>query len=152
MTVKHKRWDTILGIDRGSKYIWVAYTNSESSNEVIFPLGYILNDQMVYFALSDIIYKYRIKEIVIGRPSKQEDIQEKITKFMTSLNSIIEDQHITIHTQEEDYSSVQSGEILSSTAQSLWLTNNDNNYRKNAAQDTISSMVILERWINQKPQ
>ncbi len=101
---------------------------------------------MVYFSLSDIIYKYQIKEIVIGRPSRQENIQEKITQFMTSLNSIIEDQHISIHTQEEDYSSVQSGEILSKTAQSLGLVNNDNNYRKNAAQDTVSAMVILERW------
>ncbi len=148
MTVKHKRWHNILGIDRGSKYIGVAYANSDS--KITFPLGYILNDQMVYFALSEIIYKYRIKEIIIWRPSKQENIQEKITNFMKSLNSIIEDQYITIHTQEEDYSSVESGEILSNTAQSLGLGKNP--HRKNAAQDTISAMVILERWINNKNQ
>ncbi len=146
MTIRAEKKHNILGIDRGSKYIGIAY--SPVDNEVIFPLGYILNDGMTYFHMSEILYKHHIKEIVIWRPSKQKNIQDKITKFMESLNGIIEDKKITIHTQEEDYSSVQSGEILSNTAREIGLTNNDNNYRKNAAQDTISAMVILERWKN----
>lgn len=144
MTINKNKQHNVLGIDWGSKYIWLAYNSRD--NEVIFPLGYMLNDSMTYFNMSEILYRHNIKEIVIGRPSRQKNIQEKITKFMESLNGIIEDRKITLHTQEEDYSSVQSGEILSNTAKEIGLTNSDNNYRKNAAQDTISAMVILERW------
>jgi hypothetical protein len=35
-------------------------------------------------------------------------VQEKITKFMESLNYIIENQRIEIETVEEDFTSVQS--------------------------------------------
>ncbi|MDD2537448.1 MAG: Holliday junction resolvase RuvX [Candidatus Absconditabacteria bacterium] len=122
---------TALGIDRGSKYIGLAY--SPNSSEIIFPVGYLMNDQMVYFHIADIIKRHNVKTIVLGWPSKQKDIQEKITKFMQSLNYIIEKDEITIETMEEDYTSVESGEIIS-------------NFKKNEATDTVSAMLILERW------
>ncbi len=73
-----------------------------------------------------------MKTIVIWWPSRQKDIQEKITKFMNSLNYIIEKDEITIETIEEDYTSVESWEIVS-------------NFKKNETTDTISAMLILER-------
>ena len=100
-----------LGIDRGSKYIGLAYTPIENS-DIIFPIGYIMNDEMTYYYIADIIQRYHIRKIILGRPSKQKDIQEKISKFMASLNYIIENQKIEILTVEEDYTSVQSGEII----------------------------------------
>ncbi|MFC2495207.1 hypothetical protein BSK20_03350 [SR1 bacterium human oral taxon HOT-345] len=121
-----------LGIDRGSKYIGLAYTPIENS-DIIFPIGYIMNDEMTYYYIADIIQRYHIRKIILGRPSKQKDIQEKISKFMASLNYIIENQKIEILTVEEDYTSVQSGEIIS-------------DFKKNATTDTISAMLILERW------
>lgn len=121
-----------LGIDRGSKYIGLAYTPTENS-DIIFPIGYIMNDEMTYYYIADIIQRYHIRKIILGRPSKQKDIQEKISKFMASLNYIIENQKIEILTVEEDYTSVQSGEIIS-------------DFKKNATTDTISAMLILERW------
>ena len=121
-----------LGIDRGSKYIGLAYTPIENS-DIIFPIGYIMNDEMTYYYIADIIQRYHIRKIILGRPSKQKDIQEKISKFMASLNYIIENQNIEILTVEEDYTSVQSGEIIS-------------DFKKNATTDTISAMLILERW------
>ena len=121
-----------LGIDRGSKYIGLAYTPIENS-DIIFPIGYIMNDEMTYYYIADIIQRYHIRKIILGRPSKQKDIQEKISKFMASLNYIIENQKIEILTVEEDYTSVQSGEIIS-------------DLKKNATTDTISAMLILERW------
>ena len=51
---------------------------------------------------------------------------------MESLNYIIENQRIEIETVNEDFSSVQSGEIVS-------------DFKKNATTDTISAMIILER-------
>ena len=121
-----------LGIDRGSKYIGLAYTPIENS-DIIFPIGYIMNDEMTYYYIADIIQRYHIRKIILGRPSKQKDIQEKISKFMASLNYIIENQKIEILTVEEDYTSVQSGEIIS-------------DFKKNATTDTLSAMLILERW------
>jgi RNase H-fold protein (predicted Holliday junction resolvase) len=97
---------TILGIDRGSKYIGIAY--APTNNDIIFPVGYLMNDQMIYFHIADMIKRYGVKTIVLGRPSKQKDIQQKISKFMNSLNYIIEKDEITIETVEEDYSSVES--------------------------------------------
>ena len=130
-----RKENTILGIDRGSKYIWLAY--SPTSSEIIFPVGYLMNDQMIYFHIADLIQRYGVKTIVLGWPSKQKDIQEKITKFMNSLNYIIEKDEITIETMEEDYTSVESWEIIS-------------NFKKNEATDTVSAMLILERWKEQK--
>ncbi|MDR0607493.1 MAG: Holliday junction resolvase RuvX [Candidatus Peribacteria bacterium] len=97
---------TILGIDRGSKYIGLAYSPTDST--LIFPVGYLMNDQMIYFHIGDLIKRYGVKTIVLGRPSKQKDIQERIMKFMNSLNYIIEKDEITIETVEEDYTSVES--------------------------------------------
>lgn len=123
-----------LGIDRGSKYIGLAYTPIENS-DIVFPVGYVMNDEMTYYYIADIIQRYHIRKIVLGRPKKQQDVQEKITKFMQSLNYIIENQKIEIETVEEDFTSVQSGEIVS-------------DFKKNATTDTISAMLILERWKN----
>lgn len=121
-----------LGIDRGSKYIGLAYTPIENS-DIVFPIGYVMNDEMTYYYIADLIQRYHIRKIVLGRPSRQKDVQEKISKFMESLNYVIENQRIEILTVEEDYTSVQSGEIIS-------------DFKKNATTDTISAMLILERW------
>ena len=115
-----------------TRMLQLAYTPIENS-DIIFPIGYIMNDEMTYYYIADIIQRYHIRKIILGRPSKQKDIQEKISKFMASLNYIIENQKIEILTVEEDYTSVQSGEIIS-------------DFKKNATTDTISAMLILERW------
>ncbi len=132
MQTNHRKTKAILGIDRGTKYIGLAYALPGS--EVVFPIGYILNDQMMYFNIAGIIEKHNIGKIMLGRPAKQKDIQEKITTFMKSLNYIIEHREIEIQLVEEDYTSVQSWEIVS-------------NFKKNAATDTVSAMLILERGL-----
>jgi RNase H-fold protein (predicted Holliday junction resolvase) len=67
-----------------------------------------MNDQVIFFHIGELIQKYHIKTIVLGRPSKQKDIQEKIEKFMTSLSFIIGQEEIEIVKMEEDYSSVEA--------------------------------------------
>ena len=88
----------------------------------------------MYFNVAGIIEKHNIAKIMLGRPAKQKDIQDKIMAFMKSLNFIIENREIEIQLVEEDYTSVQSGEIVS-------------NFKKNAAEDTVSAMLILERGL-----
>ena len=90
---------------------------------------------MTYYYIADLIQRYHIRKIILGWPKKQKDVQEKISKFMESLNYIIENQRIEIITVGEDYSSVQSWEIVS-------------DFKKNATTDTISAMIILERRKN----
>lgn len=109
----------------------------QENTKITFPIWYIFNDKMTYFNIADIIARYNIKVIAMWRPSKQKDIQEKIQDFIKSLNYIIDHDEIKIQTVNEDYTSVQSWEIVS-------------NFKKNAAEDTISAMLILERWLNNK--
>jgi len=130
MFQNHRKQKSALGIDRWSKYIWLAYVLDKS--EVILPIWYLLNDQMIYFNISDIINRHNVNRIIIWRPARQKDIQEKIQKFIKNLNFIIENMEIEIELVEEDYTSVQSWEIVS-------------NFKKNSAEDTISAMLILGR-------
>lgn len=124
---------SVLGIDRGSKYIGLAHMGEE--DKIPFPVGYIFNDQMSFFTISDLIQRHNIRTIALWRPARQKDIQEKIKKFMKGLEYIIDTQEIQIDLVEEDYTSVQAGEVVS-------------NFKKNVAEDTISAMLILERWGN----
>ena len=142
MQTNYRKQKTILGIDRWTRYVWLAYALPGSS--VIFPIGYILNDKMMYFNVAGIIEKHNVGKIMLGRPSKQKDIQDKIQWFMKTLGYIIENREIEIQLVEEDYTSVQSGDIISTTANDMWLKWD---FKKNAAEDTISAMVILERGL-----
>ncbi len=139
MQQNHRKTKSILGIDRGTKYIWLAYALGDS--KVVFPIGYILNDKMMYFNVAGLIEKHNVGKIMLGRPAKQKDIQEKITAFMKSLNYIIENREIEIQLVEEDYTTVQSGDIISNSAK------DGAGFKKNAATDTVSAMLILERGL-----
>ena len=88
---------------------------------------------MLYFSLADIIMRHNIKKIVVGFPTKQKDVQAKIQSFVEKLKMTI-NPDIEFDFIDEDYTSVQSGEIIS-------------NFKKNVAEDTVSAMIILERWI-----
>ncbi|EKD25333.1 MAG: hypothetical protein ACD_80C00084G0019 [uncultured bacterium (gcode 4)] len=133
MQTNYRKQKCILGIDRGTKYIGLAYALPGS--DVVFPIGYILNDKMMYFNVAGIIEKHNVGKIMLWRPSKQKNIQVRIQDFMKTLGYIIENREIEIQLVEEDYTSVQSGEITS-------------NFKKNAAEDTVSAMLILERGLN----
>ncbi|MBP7062089.1 Holliday junction resolvase RuvX [Patescibacteria group bacterium] len=121
----------MLGIDRGSKYIGLAYMTLQ--DRVPLPIGYIFNDKMTYISIADMIIRYQVNTIVIGRPSQQKDIQTKIQQFVDGLWLLVDPETVKIEYIEEDYSSVQAGEIVSS-------------FKKNVAEDTISAMILLDRW------
>ena len=130
-----QRQSSVLAIDWGSKYIWLAHMWTKT--QMIFPVWYILNDAMTYFSISDIIQRHHVKTIVLWRPARQKDIQARIERFMEWLWYIVDTKEIAIEQVNEDYSSVEAWEIVS-------------NFKKNATSDTISAMIILERWKNVK--
>ncbi len=121
----------ILGIDRGSKYIGLAYINKGAS-DMIMPIGYIANDGSAMFNIGDIIARYNIGKIVIWYP-KDEDIQKKVDDFINQLQFIVWE-NIDILKANEEYSSVEAGAVT-------------NNFKKNEAEDTLAAMKILENWI-----
>lgn len=63
MQTNYRKQKNILGIDRGTKYIGLAY--ALPGNDVIFPIGYILNDKMMYFNVAGIIEKHNIGRIML---------------------------------------------------------------------------------------
>lgn len=126
-----RRNPTVLGVDRGSKYIGLSYMTLQ--DRVPLPIGYIFNDKMTYISIADMIVRYQVTTIVIGRPSQQKDIQTKIQQFVDGLWLVVDPETVKIEYVEEDYSSVQAGEIVSS-------------FKKNVAEDTISAMILLDRW------
>lgn len=130
-----RKMTNILGIDRWSKYIGLAYMTLE--NRIPMPIWYILNDHMTMSSLADVVARYHIQAIAVGYPQKQKDIQAKIDAFVKSLSYVIS-ADIGVEYIDEDYSSVQAGEIVS-------------DFKKNAASDTVSAMLILERWDIKNP-
>lgn len=133
----------ILGIDRWSKYVGLAYMDAEL--QIPLPIGYIQNDGSVFFVIGDYLMRYNIQTIVVWYPKKStvdnkntflDTIQSHIDKFIENLKLLITPD-ISICTVSENYTTIQAGDIVS-------------NFRKNAAEDTVSAMLILERRKNQK--
>lgn len=126
-----KKVSNILWIDWGYKYIWFAYVNEWGN--VVMPIWYLINDGNMFFNLWDILQRYNVKHIVIWYPSKQEDIQQEIDKFVVQVKMIAE-QWVEIERVDEDYTSVEAGAIT-------W------EHQKNSSTDTLAAMTILERWV-----
>lgn len=125
-----KRVKNILWVDWGSKYVWMAYLTEWS--QVVMPIWYILNDDWMLYNFGDIVGRYNIKKIVVWYPSKQEDIQQKIDKFIKEITFIV-DSDISIEKMEEDYTSVEASAMTGE-------------YKKTQKEDTLAAMKILERW------
>ena len=119
----------ILWIDYGTKYIWVA--KKDTKHSVIMPVGYIQNDGWTMFELSNIIEQYQIKKIVVGWPSKQKNIQEKIDRFIKEIQIIYPQMEIV--KVNEDYTSVEAAAQTGEFKKARW------------KEDTIAAMKILER-------
>ena len=122
----------IMWIDRGSRYIGLARMAEGETTPM--PVGYIENDAMAYYTIAEHIVRYKVSTIVVWYPKRQEDVQKKIDKFIRDLTFIIDAEKTQIVKMDEDYSTVEAGEIVS-------------NFKKNVASDTVSAMVILDRWV-----
>lgn len=127
-----KKKPSVLAIDWWSMYIWLAYMPLDEVR-MIFPIGYVYNDKMIYTTIADLVQRYYVHTIVIGKPNTQDDIKRKIDAFVESLSFVIDMKMVDVQFVNEDYTSVEAGNIVSS-------------FKKNVAEDTVSAMLILERW------
>ena len=123
----------ILAIDRGSKRIGLAWMDKE--NNTPLPLWYLENTSTVYFDMASLVAQYRIDTIVYGYPEGNKGVMSRIDKFITSLQFSVADT-VSFASIDEHYSSTQASNITGDLD------------RKHISQDTISAMVILERYLN----
>ena len=127
-----KKYPTIIAIDWWKKYIWLA--SCDKTDKVPMPIGYMENDSMFFYNLSDLIIKKNVSHIIIGMPQRQEDVQKRIEDFAEKLSYLIDGNKTTIAFYDEDYSSIEAWAV-------------DWTYTKDEKQDTLAAMVILKRWI-----
>jgi RNase H-fold protein (predicted Holliday junction resolvase) len=120
----------ILGIDRGTKYVGLAYQQGDTG--IILPIWYSMNDKDLMRQMGEFLTQYHVGQIVVGRPS-HDRIQSQIKKFVTEL-ALVAGPDTPIHYADENYSSVQA-----------WERSGD--FSKNAMEDTLAAMVILENFV-----
>jgi len=117
----------ILWIDYGTKYIWLA----KKDNNFIIPIWYINNDGSLIFNLADIVEKHKISSIVIWRPKRQKDMQERIDRFIKEFKVVYP--NFKIQKVDEDYTSVEASATTWTFSKDKW------------REDTVAAMKILER-------
>ncbi len=123
----------ILGVDRWTKYIGFAYRNEKSN--MIMPIGYLMNDDSLFFNVGELIGRYFIGTVAIGWPKQHKDSQEAIDVFIENILFIEHD--LEIKKVNEEYTTVQA-----------WATNN--NFNKNEAEDSIAAMHLLEYYMQSR--
>lgn len=94
-----------------------------------------MNDQSLYFNMSDVLARYRITKVVVWYPKQHEDAQKEIDAMIKRLLFI--DDKLDIEKVDEEYTSVQS-----------WETTGD--FTKNIAEDTVAAMYILEWYLKNR--
>ncbi len=129
--MKTQKKENILSVDRGTKHIWLAYRNVRA--DMTMPIWSLVNDASLFFNMWWVLERYRIKSVVVGYPKQQKWLQKRIDAFLKQL-TFLDDKLELIRTDEE-YSSVQAGDIL-------------DNHKKNVWEDTVAAMVIMDNYLN----
>lgn len=123
----------ILAIDRGTKYIGLAYWNERS--DMTMPIGTLYNDASLIFDLGQALERYFIGTVVVWYPKQHTGMQAKIDTFIEQLALINAD--LKIKRVNEEYTSVQA-------AATLW------NQKKTLAEDMVAAMHILDYYLQTK--
>lgn len=112
----------------------------DEKTAIPLPLGYLINDADIYIHIASLVIEKSVSAIIIGYPERNKAVTEAIDKFIRSLQYSI-DPSIEIVRIDEHFSSVQASNLTHITSGS---------YRKDISQDTVSAMVLLERWKESK--
>jgi len=120
----------ILWVDRWTKYIGLAYRNEKTN--MVMPIGYLMNDDSLFFNVWEIIGRYFIGTVVVGRPRQHKETQVEIDKFIE--NVLYVEHELEIKRINEEYTSVQAGAT-------------NGNFNKNEAEDSLAAMHLLEYYM-----
>lgn len=141
----------ILGIDWGKKKIGLAIANSISKNITV--IGTFSNDSLIFNKIKEIILRYEIKKIVIGKPVLTKTYQEapifnEINIFSKNLSQFLKNNNLSIDIDyiEEEYTTLIANQLI-----------NYFNFKKNKNKlknkfknkvDGLSALLILRSYIN----
>lgn len=122
----------ILSLDRWSKRIWLA--RMDTSNNIPLPLGYIMNTATLYSDLASIMMEYKISTVLYGYPTGNKTVVSKIDGFVKNMKYCVSDS-VVFEPIDEHYSSTEASDRTGDRD------------RKHISQDTVSAMMLLERWM-----
>ncbi|MGB9638902.1 MAG: Holliday junction resolvase RuvX [bacterium] len=140
----------ILGIDWGKKKIGLAIANIISKNITV--IGTFSNDSLIFDKIKEIILRYDIKKIVIGKPVFTKTYQEapifnEILNFSKKLFEFLKKNNISIDIDyiEEEYTTFLANQLVNY----INLKNKENNKsRLKSRIDGLSAFFILKSYLN----
>jgi putative Holliday junction resolvase len=127
----------IIAIDLGLKRIGVAYS---PDGAMVTPLPAIerKNRSQAAAAVKTAISEWNAEAVVIGIPlggSSEEEMRRRISHFMNLVAF-----EGPLYYQDESDSSLEAEELM----------RGDIRYRRDGRVDSLSAMIILQRWIDSK--
>lgn len=105
----------------------------DTVNNTPLPLGYLLNKSTIYSDLASLIMEYAIDVVVYGYPTGNTGVIKKIDTFINNMKYCVADT-VVFQSIDEHYSSTQASDVTGDLG------------RKHISQDTVSAMILLERW------
>jgi putative Holliday junction resolvase len=122
----------LASIDIGLKRIGLAI--SLSSN-VVTPQSAILrkNRNQAANDINLFLKEWEIEKLIVGYPSASEDMQKRITHFVSLLEL-----DIPYEFQEENMSSIEAEDLLKGEIK----------YKRDGRIDSLAAKIILERYLN----
>jgi RNase H-fold protein (predicted Holliday junction resolvase) len=143
----------ILGIDWGKKKIGLAVANSISKN--VNPIGVFPNNYYILYKIQEIILKYNIKKIVIGKPVFTKTYQEspifnEIQSFASGLFSFLQENNILIEIDyvNEEYSTFLACDLINYINLKNKKNRDKSNKKLRKRIDSLSAVWILKSYIN----
>jgi putative transcription antitermination factor YqgF len=143
----------ILGIDWGKKKIGLAIANSISKN--INPIGVFPNNHQILYKIQEIILKYDIKKIVVGKPVFTKTYQEapifnEIQNFSNNLFTFLKENNILIEIDyvNEEYSTFLAHNLINYINLKNKKNRDKSNKKLRKRIDSLSAVWILKSYIN----
>ncbi len=124
----------IVAIDLGLKRIGLAYSPDA---KIVVPLQAIIrkNRNQAAEDVKNVLQKWDAKSVVIGIPEggdSEDEMHRRIEHFMNLVNFDAD-----IYMQDESESSLEAKELMRGKIRSI----------RDGRIDSISAMIILERWL-----
>ena len=134
----------ILALDVGSKRIGVAITDPLGITAQGLDTIQRQNKRRDFEALGQVLEKYAVREIVVGRPlrlSGAEGTQsEKMRRFADDLHAHF---GLTVHLWDERWTSTEANRLLRETDLSI--------KKRGQAVDRMAAILILQSWMGAHP-
>lgn len=108
----------------------------DTNNNTPLPLWYLLNNADTFPQFAALMMEYKIERVLYGYPTGNKGVLEKIDRFVQNMRYCVSDQ-VVFEAIDEHYSSTEASDRTGDLD------------RKHISQDTVSAMMLLERWMKQ---